>query len=94
MQCARNVKRDFSPLDEELELMPGALTPSLHEDLVRLGAWMPFERVVGEMQHFRRTDVSKSSVVRLTEGAGSAYVKVQNGFIKFERQKVTGDGSA
>lgn len=77
MPSARNVKRDFSPLDEELELMPGGLTPSLQEDLVRLGTWMPFEHVVGELHHFRRTDVSKSSVVRLTEAAGSAYVAMQ-----------------
>ena len=32
----------FFPLDDELELLPGALTPSLQEDLVHLGAWMPF----------------------------------------------------
>jgi len=38
---------------------------------------MPFERAVGELQHFRRTEVSKSSVVRLTEAAGAAYVAVQ-----------------
>ena len=71
------MKRVFSPLDEELDLLPGALTPSLREDLVRLGTWMPFERAVGELQHFRRTEVSKSSVVRLTEAAGAAYVAVQ-----------------
>jgi hypothetical protein len=71
------VERVFSPLDEELGLVPGTLTPSMQEDLVRLGAWMPFGRVVGELQHFRQTDVSKSSVVRLTEAAGAAYVSVQ-----------------
>ena len=38
------VGQAFFPLDEELELLPGALTPSLQEDLVRLGAWMPFGR--------------------------------------------------
>ena len=30
------------PLDEELELLPGSLTPGLEEVLVRLGSWMPF----------------------------------------------------
>jgi hypothetical protein len=78
MPYARTVERVFFPLDEELGLLPGTLTPSLQEDLVRLGAWMPFGRVVGELQHFRQTDVSKSSVVRLTEAAGAAYVSVQN----------------
>jgi hypothetical protein len=71
------VKRVFSPLDEELALLPGALTPSLQEDVVRLGTWMPFQRVVGELQYFRRTDISKSSAVRLAEKAGAAYEAVQ-----------------
>jgi hypothetical protein len=78
MVYARNVKRVFSPLDEELDLLPGALTPSLQEDIVRLGTWMPFRRAVGEVQHFRHTDVSKSTIERLTEKAGAAYVAVQN----------------
>ena len=34
----------FFPLDEELELLPGNLSPHSHESLVRLGAWMPFEK--------------------------------------------------
>lgn len=82
MACARNVKRGFSPLDEELGLLPGALTPSLQEDIVRLGTWMPFRRVVGEMQHFRHTDVSKSTVERLTETAGAAYVAIQTNAVE------------
>lgn len=57
--------------------MPGSLTPSLQEDLVRLGTWMPFQRALGELQHFRGTGVSKSSAVRLTEAAGGAYVALQ-----------------
>lgn len=77
MGCARNVKRAFSPLDEELGLLPGTLTPSLQADIVRLGTWLPFRRVVGELRHFRQTDVSKSTVERLTERAGAAYVAVQ-----------------
>lgn len=38
---------------------------------------MPFERAVVELQHFRRTDVSRPTVERITEAAGAAYVKVQ-----------------
>jgi hypothetical protein len=90
MVCARNVKRVFSPLDEELDLLPGGLTPSLQEDIVRLGTWMPFRRVVGEVQHFRHTDVSKSTIERLTEKAGAAYVAVQNGEVeRIERELPT-----
>ena len=67
----------FFPLDDELGLLSGALTPSLQEDATRLGTWMPFERAVVELQHFRRTDVSRPTVERITEAAGAAYVKVQ-----------------
>lgn len=68
-------------------MLPGALTPSLGEDLVRLGTWMPFERAVGELRHFRRTDVAKSSGVRLTEAAGAAYVEVQTAEVsRIERE--------
>ena len=35
------------PLDEELELLPGRLTPGLDEILVRLGSWMPFAQAQG-----------------------------------------------
>jgi hypothetical protein len=57
--------------------LPGVLTPSLQEDVVRLGTWMPFERAVVELQHFRRTEVSRPTIERTAEGAGAAYVKVQ-----------------
>jgi hypothetical protein len=53
------------------------LTPSLQEDVARLGTWMPFERAVVELQHFRRTDVSRPTVERITEAAGAAYVEIQ-----------------
>jgi hypothetical protein len=58
-------------------LLPGTLTPSLQEDLVRLGAWMPFERARQELGHFRQVDVSRPVVERITEAAGAAYVAVQ-----------------
>ncbi|MGE5603591.1 MAG: ISKra4 family transposase [Nitrososphaerales archaeon] len=77
MASARNAVQAFSPLDEELALLPGALTPSLQEDLVRLGAWMPFGRAAQELQHFRGVDVSRATAERLTEAAGAAYVAVQ-----------------
>jgi hypothetical protein len=57
--------------------LAGALTPSLQEDLVRLGAWMPFGRAAQELAHFRRTVVSRPTAERLTEAAGAAYVSLQ-----------------
>ena len=64
----------FSPLDEELALLPGALTPNLLEELVRLGLWMPFERAVEQLARFRGTEVSRATAERVTEAAGAAYV--------------------
>lgn len=67
----------FSPLDEELQLLPGSLTPSLVESVVRLATWMPFRPAAAMLRHFRGTDVSEATVRRDTENAGQAYVEVQ-----------------
>lgn len=77
MGSARSAERAFFPLDDELALLPGTLTPSLQEDLVHLGTWMPFGRAVQELQRFRRVEVSRPTAERLTEAAGAAYVAHQ-----------------
>lgn len=77
MPSARSVARAFSPLDEELELLPGHLTPSLQEQLVRLSTWMPFERAAREFQWFTHVPVSEFLTRQLSQAAGSAYVTVQ-----------------
>ena len=67
-----------SPLDEELELLPGSLTPPLQEALVRLGTWIPFEKageLLGELM--RMSSVSEGTVRRQTEQAGASYVAIQ-----------------
>lgn len=64
----------FSPLDEELRLLPGALTPTLHERLVRLGTWLPFRRAAQTLADFTRVRVGEATARRLTEQAGAAYV--------------------
>jgi len=71
------VGRGFSPLDEELGLLPGSLTPSLVEDLVRLGSWMPFTEGAKLIGHFRKVAVSEATVCRATEQSGEAYVELQ-----------------
>jgi hypothetical protein len=75
--CVPPAEQAFFPLDEELELLPGTLTPNLQEDLVHLGAWMPFGRATKELLHFRGVDVSRPTAERLTEAAGAAYVAWQ-----------------
>lgn len=78
MRCAQPVVLGFFPLDEELQLVPGTLTPMVAEALVRLGAWMPFERSAGELQYFMGVTVSGCKARRDTERAGAAYVAVQS----------------
>ncbi len=58
-------------------MLPGQLTPSLQEDVVRLGSWMPFARAGQELQYFRHVAVSRPTVERLSEAAGAAYVAHQ-----------------
>ena len=77
MGCARPVGPGFFPLDEELGLQAGSLTPSLVEDLVRLGSWMPFAEAGKLVGHFRKVVVSAATVRRTTEKSGEAYVDLQ-----------------
>ena len=69
MGSAPPAGRGFSPLDEELGLLPGSLTPSLVEDMVRLGSWMPPDAigVAKLIGHFRKVAVSSATVRRATE---------------------------
>ncbi len=73
------MERGFSPLDEELELLPGSLTPHLQECLVRLGTWVPsFEEARKLLKAFTGVEVSEPTVRRNTEEAGAAYVAWQD----------------
>lgn len=69
--------RGFFPLDEELGLLPGSLSPSLVESLVRLGSWMPFEPAAKMLDHFTKVEVGKDSARRMTERAGKGYVELR-----------------
>jgi hypothetical protein len=85
------VETGFSPLDEELELLPGSLTPTLVEGLTRLGAWMPFAQAATLVDDFWRVPVSESTARRQTEALGAAYVTVQAAEVEgLEREQ--GDG--
>lgn len=69
--------RGFFPLDDELALLPGCLTPSAHEGLVRLGTWLPFAPAAALLGWFTQITVSESTAQRLTERAGEAWVARQ-----------------
>lgn len=77
MLSAPLVVRVFSPLDEELALLPGSLTPSLVESMTRLGTWMPFPIAAKMVLYFSKVNLSESTERRTTEQAGQAYVEVQ-----------------
>src|SRR5689334_14197209 len=64
----------FSPLDEELALPPGPLTPLLHEWVVHLGAWVPFGQVPGLLRCFAGVGIVRETARRLTEAAGAHLV--------------------
>lgn len=77
MRLAPRVGQGFFPLDEELALLPGTLTPSLQADLVRLGARLPFRSVVQELACLKHVTTTEVTVRRHTEAAGAAYVAWQ-----------------
>ena len=65
----------FFPLDEELALLPGRLTPRLQESLVRLSTWIPsFAKAAAELAYFTNVHVSRETARRLTEAAGATQV--------------------
>ena len=77
MGSARNVGRRFFPLDHELELLPGELTPHGHECLVRFASWMPFAKAAETLEDTLGIRVSKGLAERYTEEAGAAYEALQ-----------------
>jgi hypothetical protein len=50
----------------------------VHESLVRLGTWLPFEAARQLLEALLGVQVSKSQAVRCTEAAGAAYVTLQS----------------
>ncbi len=77
MRLARSAGQGFFPLDEELALLPGVLTPTLQETMVRLGTRMPFHGVVQELACLKHVTTTEATVRRHTEMTGAAYVDLQ-----------------
>src|SRR4030042_1747696 len=75
MHAVHPARWSFFPLDEELKLLPGDLTPRLAEQLVRLGSWIPsFQTAAKLLEDFTGgVAVSSASSRRRTEAAGAAY---------------------
>lgn len=75
MASVRPVGPGFFPLDEELGLLPGNLTPRLHETLVRLSTIQPsFAKASSELAWHTGTTVHADTARRRTEAAGAVLV--------------------
>lgn len=72
MGPAQAVGQGFFPLDEQLALLPGSLTPQQQEHLAHLASWMPFARAARMLQRLLGVQVSEATVRRSTEQAGVA----------------------
>lgn len=79
MEPVPSVGQVFSPLDEELGLLPGSLTPKQQENLVHLGSWMPFEKAGRMLECLLGVQVSEATVRRLTQRSGRWVEATQNG---------------
>ena len=58
-------------------MLPGKLTPQLQGWLVRLGAWLPFQRAADLLADLTQVRVSDGTARRATLAAGAAYVAHQ-----------------
>jgi hypothetical protein len=54
----------------------------VHASIVRLGTWLPFERVPAVLHHFTRVPLSAETARRLTEHAGAALVAAETAAVQ------------
>ncbi len=88
MAPARPVGWAFFPLDEQLGLLSGGLTPRGEEMLVRLASWMPFEQARDMLQELVGIQVSKATARRATLSAGEAALAVCEAEVERLKQEV------
>ena len=95
----------FFPLDEELGLLSGGLTPRGEETLARLSTWMPYESARELLADVLGMRVSKASARRVTLATGEAALAVweaeverlkqeaPQALVGAEKQAMSGDGA-
>src|SRR5271165_782671 len=71
-------KVGFFPLDDQLGLVAGSLSPSSQEQLVHLATWMPFGRATQMLTSFTGIQISEATARRHTYQIGEASQTVQN----------------
>lgn len=93
-RCASSAGSN-SPLDEELGLLPGPLTPALAEQIAYMGTLLPFPAARGLTERCFRVALSEPTVRRRTYAAGEAAEASEAAFVKkleksLERSPVKG----
>src|SRR2546425_5323564 len=100
-----NVGEAFFPLDEELGLVGGGLTPRGEETLARLASWMPFEAACELLEELVGVRVSKATARRATLATGTAALAVWEAEVErlkqeapqapegADKQAMSGDGA-
>jgi hypothetical protein len=76
MAPALSVGSAFFPLDEELGLVSGGLTPHGEETLTRLSSWMPYDSARELLQDLLGVRVSKATCRRATRATGQAALEI------------------
>lgn len=97
---------NFSPLDDELGLVAGSLTPLLAEHVAFLGMELPFEAARSMAERCFRVALSERTVRRRTYSAGEAALAAEEAVVeqlekslerptevRRERQQVSADGA-
>src|SRR5713226_5359329 len=87
MGPAPSVGSAFFPLDEQLGLVSGGLTPRGEETLVRLASWMPFEQAREVLQDLVGIQVSKATARRATLTTGAAALAVDEAEVERLKQE-------
>ena len=82
MRSARPVGQAFFPLDEELGLLPGHYSPYVHQSIVRLSTWLPFEQVPAALAWCTQVRLGRETARRLTEQAGAALVAAETAAVE------------
>src|SRR5947209_14718655 len=105
MAPALLVGKAFFPLDEQLGLLGGGLTPRGEELLARLASWMPFEAAGELLEELMGARVSKATVRRATLATGTAALAVWEAEVErlkqeapqapagVDKQAMSGDGA-
>src|SRR6266566_8128907 len=88
MEPAPLVGEAFFPLDEQLGLLSGGLTPRAEETLVRLASWMPYAQAEELLEDLVGIQVSKATARRATLATGEAQLSVCEGEVERLKQEV------